>query len=127
MQQPKLRLFPFVKPQPRAAISDMARVIKAPVPHRWGIAGVSIALTYFLISVFISTFSHPHAKKDAEITYVKQWMEPRTQARMRADMLRDAPRLRAEERAEKLALIQAERERRESARKTLEALKGVGL
>lgn len=115
------------KPQPVSAFRDIVNVVRTPVPHKLGIAGVCAALTYLLIAVFIHDFTPKPMPRKTMIIYVKQWPKSRTLAQVRAQQEHDAP-LEAAEQAKGAAEINAaEAKRRADFERIHQVLKSYGV
>ncbi len=99
------------KPQPMAAFRDVISVVRTPMPHKLGIAGVCAALTYLLIAAFVHDFTPAPVPRKTVIIYVKQWPKSRTLAQVRAQQDIDAP-VAAAAQAKAAAEIQTEEAKR---------------
>ncbi len=86
---PLMRIFP--RPQPASAMTDVIRALRAPVPHKLGIMGVSAAITYVLIMSLVNAFTPKPVHHSPEIIYVKQWPKSRTLAQVKAQQAIDGP------------------------------------
>lgn len=120
-----MRLFP--RPQPRSAFNDIVRVIRTPVPHKLGIAGVCAAITFLMILALIHDFTPKPVHRPPQIIYIKSWVHHRSEAQVIAQQKIDAPLEAAAKAKAKADDAAADTKRRESFERIHQSLKSVGI
>ena len=115
------------KPQPISAFRDVVNVVRTPMPHKLGIAGVCAALTYLLIAALVHDFSPQPVPRRTVIYYVKVWPKNRTIAQIKADQDRDAPIAAAAQAKGAAEIAAAEAKKRAEFEKVHQVLKSYGI
>jgi hypothetical protein len=82
----------FSRIQPRSAASDLMKVIRAPTPHKLGIFGVSVVISFMIIYGVYTQFRPLPRTYHSQITYVTSWNGKRTLAQVVAQQKIDAPK-----------------------------------
>lgn len=72
---------------PRSALADLKLMFSPDRPHRWGLLGVSAALTFVGIWAFWSEFQAP--KVEPQIIYVESWMSDRRDSDIIRQQIKD--------------------------------------
>lgn len=76
---------------PRGAVADFVELWRAPQPYRWQILGLSVALTFTLMMLFIPESQRAEPAKP-QVTYITTWEEGRTDAEIVASNLANQER-----------------------------------
>jgi hypothetical protein len=72
---------------PRSALADLKLMFSADRPHRWGLLGVSAAITFILIWGFMLESRKPAVPP--QIIYVESWMADRKDSDIIRQQLKD--------------------------------------
>ncbi|MEJ1973467.1 MAG: hypothetical protein WDM96_13700 [Lacunisphaera sp.] len=72
---------------PRSALADLKLMFAPDRPHRWGLLGVSAALTFVCMWGFWQEFQAP--KVDPQIIYVESWMADRRDSDIIRQQIKD--------------------------------------
>ncbi|MBO9575977.1 MAG: hypothetical protein J7494_09595 [Sphingobium sp.] len=72
---------------PRSALADLKLMFSADRPHRWGLLGVSAAITFVLLWGFMLESRRPEPER--QIIYVQSWMADRKDSDIIRQQLKD--------------------------------------
>ncbi|ANU07173.1 hypothetical protein [Paraurantiacibacter namhicola] len=103
----------------KRAIKDFANEWQRPNPHRWGVLGVSVALTFAVMMLFIPKTERGVEPKP-DITYITSWADGRSDAEIVASNIENQRR-----KDERAALLERRAERRKELYRELGRATGI--
>jgi hypothetical protein len=72
---------------PRNALADLKLMFSRDRPHRWGLLGVSAAITFIIMWGFVLESRKP--KPERQITYINSWMSDRKDSDIIRQQIKD--------------------------------------